>query len=131
MSFFNISVTKEFNAASADLHQANLNGTSEVEGHLLNDGNLIFVWVNDPYWKMVLTTNKGIAIKAGYLRTSSSESWMDPSTWTDNSFYSIKNFRGRGRWTSQHRGLDIGVVANTELPGVGRDLVVTKFIPYL
>ena len=100
MSLFNISVVKEFNAASADFHQANLNGTSEVEGHLLNDGDFIFVWVNDGFRKMVLTTNKGITIKAGYLRTSSPESWSNPSTWIDNgSFYTIKNFRGRGRWT--------------------------------
>ena len=40
--------------------------------------------------KMVQTTNKGKPIKAGYLGKSS-ESWKDPSTWTDNGvFYTIK-----------------------------------------
>ena len=47
---------------------------------------------------MVHATNKGIAIKAGYIGTSS-ESWRDPSTWTDNgSSYLIKNFKGREGW---------------------------------
>ena len=69
---------------------------------MLNDGTFIFVWVNTGFRKMVLTTNKGMTIKVGYLGASS-ESWKDPSTWIDNgSFYDIKNFKGRvkGLWTS-------------------------------
>ena len=92
-----------FNAASADFHQANLEGiqSSGVEGHLLDDGTFIFVWFDGNNKKMVQTTNKGQTIKAGYLGISS-ESWKDPSTWTDNGvFYRIENFKGkRGWWTS-------------------------------
>ena len=51
-----------------------------------------------PSRKMVHTTNQGTAIKAGYIGASS-ESWRDPSTWTDNGVaYTIKNFKGREGW---------------------------------
>ena len=102
--FCNISGYNEFNAASADFYQANVEGiqSSGVKGHLLDNGTFIFVWFDGNNKKMVQTTNKGKPIKAGYLSIYSSESWKDPSTWTDGGdFYRIENFKGkRGWWTS-------------------------------
>ena len=64
---------------------------------MLDDGTFIFVWIDGDAKKMVWTTNKGIAIKAGYLGISS-ELWKDPSTWTDYTDYTIKNFKGKKGW---------------------------------
>ena len=93
--FWNVSGTDEFNAASADFSQDSLPGIQSpgVEGHLLDDGTFIFVWVSDGMRKMVQTTKDGTAIKSGFLRTSS-DSWRNPSTWS-NGYYSVKNFKGR------------------------------------
>ena len=67
----------------------------------MDDGTFIFAWIDGGTRKMVLTTNKGKPIKAGYLGESL-ESWKDPSTWNDAGVaYTIKNFEGKeGWWTS-------------------------------
>ena len=49
---------------------------------------------------MVLVTNDGRFVQAGYLFYSTSEKWKDPSTWTErtknpNEKYSIINFDGK------------------------------------
>ena len=83
--------------ATADFWQKDMEGAQEKtdHGHLLDDGNFIFWWLDGPIRKMVLTTNYGKQMQQGYL--AAAELWENPETWRTitNAFYYIENFQPR------------------------------------
>jgi len=87
------SVVHGATSATADFRQEKLPGIRAhgVQGHMLNNGNFIFYWINGPYRKMVLTTNSGKQIKSGYVMKGDSF-WKDVSKWKPYG-YSISNFK--------------------------------------
>ena len=58
--------------ASANFNQFNFSTVRarDVKGHRLQNGNFIFSWLNDRLRKMVLTTNQGDFITAGFVSDS-------------------------------------------------------------
>jgi len=93
-NFKGIAPPPQFTSATADFSQGNLPGVRAhgVQGHMLENGNFIFYWINGPYRKMVLTTNDGRQIKSGWVKKDDS-SWTDISKWQPYG-YSISNFKG-------------------------------------
>ncbi len=89
--------------ATADFSQSNVGGVQSqgVSGELLNNGNFIFMWRDDGYFKMVLTSNSGNKIKDGYVYAPG-RTWKDPNTWETARLrpntYSITNFRAFGKY---------------------------------
>ena len=83
--------------ATADVHQKNMEGVQDtkVKGHLQENGNFIFWWLDGPIRKMVMTSYHGTAIKDGYL--AATQLWDNPKTWysNGNGFYYINNFQPR------------------------------------
>ena len=83
-----------FLRATADFRQHGIQAKG-VDGHLLDNGNFIFLWRDGGYFKMVLTNNDGTKIKNGYL-SDPGTTWKDTNTWNRNKdAYSISNFTGR------------------------------------
>ena len=74
-------ITK-YKEATCDISQLNIEGiqAKDVKGYKLQDTNFIFSWDDVDYKKMVLTSNTGVQIKAGYLHQPAT-SWKDPNTW--------------------------------------------------
>ena len=84
--------------ATADVHQKDRTQaqSKRVKAHILENGNLIFSWLDGADRKMVLTTNTGNTIKDGHLGAGELE-WTNPDSWKIKSvgFYSIKHFQPR------------------------------------
>jgi len=79
----------------ADFSQVNLDGiqASKLTGTTLDDDTIIFRWINDEYFKMVLTDLTGSVLQEGYVSEDSAD-WRDPSTWENIAgFYRIENFQ--------------------------------------
>ena len=95
-----------FRAATGDFHQRDEIGiqASGLKGHVLENGNFIFSWIDENMRKMVLTTNKGEVMEAGHV-DEDVEDWTDVSTWINHrGEYWITNFEGvsGGRTHSLH-----------------------------
>ena len=86
-----------FMQAKADIIENKVVKASRVEGRILDDGNIIFHWIDGEVTrKMVLTSNHGQTIKDGFLPVSES-SWVNPDTWKTETkgLYAISKFTPR------------------------------------
>ena len=106
---FLISLSDDIIGAYADFSQHNKIGVLQagVKGYRLSTGNFIFSYKTPSYNMMVLTTNYGAQIAAGYVNPSYT-TWTDTSTWLPKpyGFFSTSNFTGS-------KGMCLSAVDNT------------------
>ena len=65
---------------------------SGVCGFLQENGDFIFYVDDDNYKKMVLTSNTGSFLQAGYLDINATN-WEDSTKWKHADWYKVDNFK--------------------------------------
>ena len=82
--------------AKADFNEKKVLKASRVDGLVMDDGNVIFQWIDGVTRKMVITSNYGSIIKDGFLPESDT-SWRDPDNWKTETkgLFTITNYTPR------------------------------------